>query len=140
MTAWHIAMLAALPFMFSASKLRTWVAMAAAGAIPWLLPPMEVPAYIVIDALAGAVILRKPAGCAQRAIGACFAMLVMFHVGYLLSRAAQEATDMYYQANAITGWVQFVLLASWGLTDAGKALLRWSRIGGGVPAPDARAG
>lgn len=139
MSAWHIAMLAALPFMFSSAKMRTWVALAVAGVIPWLLPPMIVPAYIVTDALAGAIILRKPAGCAQRAIGACFAMLVMFHVGFLLSHAGNGTTSMYYQANVITGWVQFALLAAWGLADAGKALLCWGRIGGRVPAPDARA-
>ena len=122
MTAWHLGMLALLPFMGSGPKARTWAALMCAGVTPWLLPAMAVPAYIVIDAIAGAVVLRRPAGFTQRAIGACFALLVMFHVGFLMSHTGGD-TAMYYQANVVTGWAQFILLAAWGLSDVGKAIL-----------------
>ena len=122
MTVWHLAMLCMFVLMVTGPKMRTWAALMLAGTAPWLLPEMAVPAYIVIDAIAVAIVLRRPAGCAQRAIGACFALLVMFHVGFLASFAGGN-TDMYYQANVVTGWVQFALLAAWGLADVGKVVL-----------------
>lgn len=136
MTAWHLAMVLALPLMGSWPKGRTWAALMTAGILPWLLPPLAVPAYILIDAVAGAIVLRHPAGCAQRAIGAGFALLVMYHVGFLMSHEGGD-TSMYYQANVITGWVQFVLLAAWGLFDVGKAVLHRSRTWRGVSSVDA---
>lgn len=136
MTGWHFGMLALLPFMGSGPKMRTWAALMLAGVIPWLLPPMMVPAYIVIDAIAGVVVLRHPAGLAQRAIGACFALLVMYYTGFLLSYAGGDAA-MYYKANVVTGWAQFALLASWGLHDVGKVILHrigpWRSLPSDVP-------
>lgn len=136
MTAWHICMLAMIPLMLSGSKTRTWLAMFVAGTAPWMLPEMSLPAYIFIDAVAGAVTMRNPYGIAQRLIGACFALLVMFHVGFLLSRGTGVGT--YYDANIITGWVQLTLLATWGLADAGKAVRHWARGRGSLSASDAR--
>lgn len=106
----------------------------AAGVVPWLLPAMSVPAYILIDAAAGIAVLRHPAGIAQRAVRACFALLVMYHTGFLLSYGGGDAT-LYYKANVVTGWVQFALLASWGLHDVGKVILRRSGSWRGLP-PD----
>lgn len=146
MTLWHAGMLALLPVLWAGARARTswaarakvhtWVALMVAGCIPWLLPAMAVPAYIGVDAVAGAIVLRRPAGCAQRAIGACFALLVMFHVGFLASYAPGNEY-MYYQANTATGWAQFALLAVWGLADAGKAVLHWCRSRLGLLVVDA---
>lgn len=124
MTVWHIAMLLLLPLMNSWTKGRTWLALMGAGVVPWLLPPMDIPAYIVIDAVAGAIVLRRPAGFAQRAVGACFALLVMFHVGFLVSHTPGNE-HAYYQSNTVTGWGQFTLLTAWGVADVGKAVLHW---------------
>lgn len=126
MSEWKLAMLAALPFMGRGAKLRTWIALMGASMAAMAFPPLSVGAYVAIDIAAGGLVLAKPAGDVQRIIGRLFIVMVMFHLGYLVSRAIwpiEGAEMFYYQANAATGWLQFLCLAGWGLCDAGKALV-----------------
>jgi hypothetical protein len=61
---------------------------------------------------------------AQKAIGLLFAMMVMFHVGFLL---ADKPVNMggYLDAQGIVGWMQLVCLLMWGVDDAaGRAYRR----------------
>ena len=139
MSEWKLAMLAALPFMGRGAKLRTWVALMGASLAATMFPPLSVGAYIAIDIFAGALVLTKPATEVQKLIGRGFVLMVMFHLGYLLSSAlapVEGASMFYYQANAATGWLQLLALLSWGLWDAGKALVsftdRWRRPGASV--------
>lgn len=137
MSEWKLAMLAALPFMGRGAKLRTWLALMGASFAAMAFPPLSVGAYIAIDTAAGAIVLAKPAGEVQRIIGRLFIVMVMFHLGFLISRAfapVEGAELFYYQANAATGWLQFLCLIGWGLWDAGKALADYA-----VRRRDARA-
>lgn len=118
-------MLVALPFMGRGAKLRTWLALMASSVAAMAFPPLSVGAYIAIDTAAGAIVLAKPAGEVQRIIGRLFIVMVMFHLGFLVSRtfAPVEGGELfYYQANAATGWLQFLCLMGWGLWDAGKSV------------------
>jgi len=121
MQPWHWAMLALLPFMGDSHRLRTWAALMGASVAPHLLPVMSVEWYVVIDAVAGTLVLRRPTGCAQRAIGALFALMVVYSVGYMLADNPAGAS-VYLDAHTITGWAQWGCLAGWGLYNGGKAL------------------
>lgn len=129
MSEWKVAMLFALPFMGRGAKLRTWIALMGASAAALLFPPMAVSAYIAIDTIAGVIVLAKPAGEVQRAIGRVFILMVLFHLGYLTSQAffgeVPGAASFYHNANVAAGWVQFAFLLGWGLWDAGLA---WARF------------
>ena len=119
-------MLFALPFMGRGAKLRTWLALMGASLAAMAFPPLSVGAYIAIDGVAGIIVLAKPAGPVQKLIGELFMLMVCFHLGFALSSAfwpVDGADQFYYQANAATGWLQFLFLMGWGLFDAGKVVV-----------------
>ena len=128
MAVWHYAMLGILPFMGGKNRLRTWLVLMGASLVANLLPIMAVPWYVPLDAVAGAIVMRHPAGCAQRAIGALFALMVIYSVGFILADNPAGA-DTYLDAQTLMGWVQFGCLLAWGLTNVGKALVGWLRPG-----------
>lgn len=129
-------MLMALPFMTAGPKLRTWLAMMGAALGALLVPVMHIGPtvdstvigwYIVIDAIAGRVVLMRPAGWVQKLIGAIFALMVSFHVGFLIADKP-DATLGYLHWLSWAGWLQWAALFVWGTYDAGKAIA--GRIGG----------
>lgn len=127
MTAWKWSMLAILPLMYGRwQRLRTWGAVFASSMLAWLLP-LQPDAYIVIDLLCGALVLTKPAGLAQRAIGLLFAAMLIVDVGYRISPQLDGGV-LYYWALSILGWMQWAVLACWGAHDFGKFAFRGHRF------------
>lgn len=139
-------MLLALPLMTVGPKLRTWLALMGAGIVAVMVPAMTlgvavdskvIGCYIIIDALAGWIVIRHPAGWVQKFIGAVFALMVSFHVGFLIADRP-AATLSYLHWLSWAGWWQWSALAAWGLYDAGKAIAYSARLNRHPPA--ARAG
>lgn len=128
MTEWKLAMIAITPLLawnlilvraswrkvLHCPRLRTWVALFSASLATSVMP--SVGAYVAIDIIAGAIVLRHPAGLAQRMIGFLFVCMVLFELGYLLSDQQQTA----FLVTGLTGigWMQWAILALWGTCDA----------------------
>lgn len=121
MQLWHWAMLAVFPLMMHRARLRIWLIVAGASLAAALLPVMAVEWYIVVDLAAGVMILRRPIGCAQRIIGALFAMMMLYSVGYILA-GNKAGADLYLTAQDILGWLQWGCLLVWGAHDVGEAV------------------
>lgn len=88
--------------------------------------------YLAIDLIAGAIVLARPAGLEQRLIGALFAGMAIFDIGYILG--GQKDPDLYVQFMNILGWVQFAILAIWGAHDGFGRIVGRNRSRSGVPA------
>ena len=143
---WFAAMVALLPFMAVGGgkraygiplpwgpRARTWAALFGASLAAWLTPHMVaspvvdtgcIARFIVIDAIAGGIVLAHPAGWVQKFVGAVFALMVSFHIGFLWADNPSQI-DSYTGWQAGAGWAQFAALASWGLYDFGKAVAHW---------------
>lgn len=112
-------MLCLLPLMLEwarmkdGRKLRTWAAMMGASLAAMFAP--FVTAFVVIDIIAAAVVLKRPASCAQRMIGLLFVGMVFFELGYLISPRNQHGLLMFGLQGL--GWMQFAILAAWGCHD-----------------------
>lgn len=106
-------MLVMLPLMFGGAKPRVWAVMISASVMAMLFP--YPPAWLTIDLLAGALVLRRPAGQAQRLIGLIFAGMAVFDIGFLIGGARDLAAFTGFLA--CLGWVQFAILLAWGLHD-----------------------
>ena len=137
MTDWKLMMLLILPLMAVGPKLRTWAALMGTAVAAMLLPPVSVAAYIIIDSVAGAIVLRHPSGWVQKLIGALFATMVMFHIGFIYADNI-GAAENYVWWNTTIGWVQWAALASWGAYDAARYAVR--RVGPRVRLLVARKG
>lgn len=87
-----------------------------ASAAAMLVPPGHAPSYMAIDMLAGALILTRPAGLPQRAIGLLFAFMVTFDLGFIVADNPDQVTT-YITANVFMGWVQWAILLAWGAID-----------------------
>lgn len=122
MSEWKLAMLALTPLMAKRPMMRTWFALMGASLAAMIFAPMSVKAYILIDGIAGLLVITRPAGLAQKTIGALFALMVLFHIGYLWG-AHPGSSLTYWQANVSVGWAQWGCLLAWGLWDAGKVAL-----------------
>lgn len=120
MSEWKIAMLCLLPLMFGGAKPRTWGAVMGSSVMAMFLPMLPA-AYLVIDIACGGLVLVRPAGTAQRAIGLLFSFMAIIDLGYLLS--PQLAPLTYYWTLSVLGWGQFAILACWGAYDTGKAIV-----------------
>lgn len=108
----------------------------ALGGTEWLMP-----AYIAIDLAAAALILIRPAGIAQKAIGFCFAVMVLAHIGVVgASLSGPVHTAIYDDLNTRLGWAQFLILLMWSCTDVGKTALRSLGFDGLVARIDALGG
>lgn len=115
-------MLVIAPFMRGSQMLRTWVAMFGASVAAWVV--QDVVAYIAIDAICAAIIMARPSGLPQKAIGALFALMVMFDLGFFLSPSA----DWGLFAGALTavGWAQWCILLGWSGHDAWRHYRGWT--------------
>lgn len=106
----------------SRQKTRTWAAIAIGSVLAWFLPPVSVAGYLVLDTLSAALVLRKPAGLTQRAIGLLFAIMILVHAGFAISD--QRGWSLYYSLQEAVGWLQLSCLFAWGAYDGLVALLR----------------
>lgn len=121
LTPWKAAMLLLLPLVHRAPKLRAWLAVFASSILAFLFP-LSPEAYLAIDIACGALVLAKPAGIPQKAIGMVFAFMAIIDVGYLISPQLDRGI-LYYWVMVTLGWAQFAILAAWGSYDAGTYLL-----------------
>ena len=110
---WWGAMFLLIPLLRGGRMWRTWAALACACAAAWVFPYAA--AFVVIDLIAAAVILRRPRGVAQKAICAIFALMMLFEIGFLFSNQLNGQLLQY--TGIVLGWVQWCLLLSWGLYD-----------------------
>jgi len=130
LTPWKAAMLIIVPFMARAPKLRAWLAVFTASVLAFYMPAIVAAqmgttliqatpgTYLAIDVLCGGLVLAKPAGIPQKAIGLVFANMALIDAGYLVSPQADHGI-LYYWIMLVLGWVQFAILAAWGAYDAG---------------------
>lgn len=116
---WKLAMLALLLFLLFDSKgavgpkHRVWLAMFGASLAALYVPLAS--GFLVIDLLAGALVLKRPAGVAQRCIGLLFAGMAVFDIGYIIGGA--QSPGQFVQFMSLIGWLQFTILLLWGLHD-----------------------
>lgn len=114
LSLWKCAMLAIVPLMAGGpERTRAWAAMMGGSVATMLLP--YAPAYLMFDLVAGAVVLRRPAGTAQRMIALIFAGMAIFDIGFLIG--GQRDAAMFTAFQSLLGWVQFAILLAWGLHD-----------------------
>lgn len=102
--------------------LRTWIAMFGASVAAYWV--QDVVAYIAIDAICAALIMARPSGVAQKAIGALFVLMVMFDLGFYLS--PQTDWGSFAGALTATGWVQWCILLGWTGHDAWGRYRNWA--------------
>jgi hypothetical protein len=149
MTGWHIAMIALFPLILSqrlggdwpVHKLRTWAALlgssVAAWICTWRLGLLDAPVwlyilgFIVIDIKAAQIVLRRPAGTAQYAIGMCYVLMLSYHAGVMWAALWGDADMTKYESFInFAGWGQFAILLVWSGRDVGGCVLRWlGRLG-----------
>jgi hypothetical protein len=83
-----------------------------------------------IDTCAAFVILRHPAGNAQRLIGATYATQIALHGAYGVATLRGMAPDaiLYWTWLTVIAWSQLAMVWLWGLWGGGKRLYRgWFR-------------
>lgn len=124
-------MLLIAPIMRQKPMLRTWAAMFGASIAALYSPSLA--GYMVIDGIAAAIIMSRPAGLPQRAIGALFALMMVFDLGFYLS--PQQGWDLFVAASTAIGWVQWAILGVWAGHDAWGRYIRWSDPRNGIPPP-----
>lgn len=113
MTEWKWAMLALLPLLRGREMQRTWAVMFVASLATFVIHGPV--AYMAIDALAAALIMVRPAGLAQRMIGALFVVMLMFDLGFYLSPGADG--NLFRSILTGIGWVQWLILGVWTSHD-----------------------
>lgn len=134
---WKLAMLALLLFLLcdrrniGGPKCRVWLAMFGASLAALYVPFAA--GFLVIDLLAGALVLKRPAGVAQRCIGLLFAGMAVFDIGYIIGGA--QAPGQFVQFMSLIGWLQFSILLAWGLYDRWGFDVRRAWIGRGLRPP-----
>jgi hypothetical protein len=117
------------PFMRGHQMTRTWLAvMGASVATYFVHDPLG---FMAIDAIAAAIVMARPAGLPQKAIGALFTLMVLFDLGFYLS--PQNGWDLFYGALSFVGWVQWAILAGWFGYDAWGHYRIWSDPKRGLP-------
>lgn len=138
MTVWQISVLCLLPLILCQRaagagwpfhKMRVMVVLLLAGYVSHLVTPKigypPVLYYAVIDSLAGAATIARPAGIAQKAIGVCFAGMIFYHAGFAGAMwwyGPDVNSAPYYDFQGDVGWLQFAILAGWGGWDSGSAV------------------
>ena len=125
-------MLCLLPLMRGRAKLRVWLALMAACGFAWVF--QSVAAHIAIDILAGALVLKRPSGVAQKIIGFLFVAMILFSTGYLLSAQGNPLTVQAIMI--VLGWLQWIALLSWGIYDLARDRRGGSRPAGSVSAAE----
>jgi hypothetical protein len=80
--------------------------------------------YLAIDAIAAAIVVARPAGLPQKAIGLLFVWMMMFDLGFLLSPHA--GWDLFAALSTGIGWLQWCILAGWEGHDALRRYRDWA--------------
>ena len=139
MTGWQISMLYLAAFIVAHfawdvrpwHRVRTWIALFGAGFLGQYANATIsnvdalMASYIALDLTAAAIVLVRPAGIAQKAIGFCFAVMVLAHIGVVSASAVGPInTVIYDDLNTRLGWAQFLVLLLWSCDDVGKAVVR----------------
>ena len=140
---WPIAMVCILPLLAIGSRkrlfgvgipwgsrARTWLILAGAALSAFLLAPFGIFAFAAIDAISGALVLKRPRGEAQKAIGLLFVAMLFTHLGFYFAIRLQPGPpdySMYTTFNQALGWLQWSCLFSWGV---GYAVERFARARG----------
>jgi len=137
---WFGAMIALLVFMlmqrasdgWPAHKLRTWGAMFGSSLLAWAIPNIPliwlIACFIIIDTLAGFVVMVRPAGAAQKAIGFFYFIMLLQHIAVAIASLSGPVNTTSYQASLVfAGWSQFAILLAWSGWDVGRFTLH--RIG-----------
>lgn len=122
-------MVCVLPTMMGRHRLRAWLSVMASSLLALLVPHLSPVAYFGIDMLCGAMVLARPAGCAQRAIGMLFACMAVFDIAYWVSPQIDRG-ELYYWGLMSLGWAQWTILAVWGFYDTGKVIARRAGFSG----------
>ena len=109
-------------------KLRTWAAMAGSSAAAWAVGYQDLfsmlMAYIIIDFVAGRIVLIMPAGVAQKAIGFGYSVMILYHIGLALALLKGPVSTSSYDAfMTFAGWSQFAILLVWSGWDVGRAIV-----------------
>ena len=121
----------------SGPKAQAWLVLFGASVAALLFSGESIWPFAIIDGLAGYLVLRRPRGEAQRAIGTVFIMMLFLHLGfYLAGRLQPGPHDFlgYVMANRLLGWLQWAILASWGVGDAVNRLVVYRRTAGSLVA------
>lgn len=141
---WFAAMTGVLLFMllqkaadgWPTHKLRTWAALFCSSLAGWVAVSVyggvPVLSFIIIDILAGVAVLARPAGLAQRAIGLCYGVMILSHIGYkiaVLWLDGAVSSTSYEAFMTFAGWAQLVILSAWSGWDVGRAILHRVGIG-----------
>lgn len=122
MYEWKAAMVLIAPMMRGHQQLRTWVAMFGASIATFFVH--DAVGYIAIDAIAAALVMARPAGLPQKAIGALFVFMVLFDLGFLLSPL--DGWGLFVQASTALGWVQWLILVAWAGNGIWGRYNRWN--------------
>ena len=128
---WKTAMIACLLLIimqraggfWAVHKLRTWAAMMLSSlwgmaAVSLTGDYTPVILWIIGDCVAGLIVIMRPAGLAQKAIGFSYLMLVLYHIGFLLSGG--KIIETYIEFQIATGWAQIAVLLLWSVADVGR--------------------
>lgn len=122
MTDWKVAMMMLAPFLRGRPMLRTWAALFGASLSTfWIYTPLG---YLLVDAVAAAIVVARPSGLAQKSIGALFVCMVLFDLGFYLSPQADVA--LFRAVLTGIGWVQWLILGAWTGHDAWGRYRNWS--------------
>lgn len=124
----------------SGQKLRTWLVMFCASLGAWLVrADNPAPVYAVIDGLSAYLVLRRPLGEMQRAIGALFIGMMAVDLGFTGACWLQPGPHDfggYFAFNGQIGWLQWACLALWGVGDALAGYLVFGQRGSSHAIPD----
>lgn len=152
---WFVAMICLIPLLAWGSgirvldvripygqKARTWLAMTAGSLAAWMVH-FDNPAlfYAGLDMVAAYIILRKPLGEMQRAVGLLFIGMFAVDIGFAGACWLQPGPHNlagYVTFNSLIGWLQWACLALWGVGDVMAGYFAtFGRIGGyPLPARD----
>lgn len=122
-------MLGLTPFMRGHQMLRTWLALMGASLSTFIIT--DPVGYIMVDGVAAAIVMARPAGLAQKAIGALFTLMMLFDLVYALT--PQHNYGIFINALRVVGWAQWAVFAGWVIHDRWGRYLRWVSPASGSP-------
>ena len=97
---------------------RVWLALFGSSLAALVFAPFGIFAFAAIDGIAAALVLKRPRGETQRAIGLLFVAMLFAHLGFYLALRLQPGPHdytAYTQFNHLLGWLQWACLLSWGI-------------------------
>ena len=123
-TSWDAAMLALLPLLRGHQMARTWAALGGASLATFFVH--DPVGYIVIDAIAAALVLRDPAGLPQKAIARLFVLMIFFEIGFAFF-SPRASWETFTAILTWIGWAQWAILAGWFGGERFRHYQTWDR-------------